>query len=153
MIDFVYRRCGALLIVFFSTNFSLAEGVDQLISQVGPSAVTIEVSGRDGKRYGIGTGFVIDSDGLIATNFHVINEGREFTIETADGKALQVISIEAFDRVGDLAIIRVEASYLANLKDARQLFQILIKFQQLLTIKGAATARSLLVFHNHSGGP
>nr|WP_286177979.1 transglutaminase family protein [Rhodopirellula sp. JC639] len=57
---------------------------------------------------GIGTGFVIDDEGLIATNFHVINEGRPFTVETAEGQQLRVLAVEASDVTRDLAIIRVD---------------------------------------------
>ena len=57
------------------------KALKNLIQAVGPSIVTIRVSGRDGQQLGIGTGFVIDSKGLIATNFHVITEGRSFSVE------------------------------------------------------------------------
>jgi len=79
-----------------------------LIAKIRPSVMTIRVSGRDGDAIGLGTGFVIDSTGLIATNFHVIDEGRPFTIETAAGKQLQVLSVEASNRVSDLVLLRVD---------------------------------------------
>ncbi|GAA4445311.1 transglutaminase family protein [Novipirellula rosea] len=81
---------------------------EQLIADVRPSLVTIRVQGRDGDQLGIGTGFVIDDDGLIATNMHVIGEGRPFTVETSSGRKLPVVSIEASDAANDLAIIRVD---------------------------------------------
>ncbi|EMI20491.1 secreted protein containing Peptidase S1 and S6, chymotrypsin/Hap domain protein [Rhodopirellula maiorica SM1] len=81
---------------------------EQLIAEVRPSLVTIRVQGRDGDPLGIGTGFVIDGSGLIATNMHVIGEGRPFTVETSGGRNLPVISIEASDSANDLAIIRVD---------------------------------------------
>ena len=81
--------------------------LETLVSRVRPSVVTIRVQGRDGDELGIGTGFVIDSDGLIATNFHVIQEGRPFTVETSNKRKLKVLSVEASDRIGDLAILKV----------------------------------------------
>jgi regulator of sirC expression with transglutaminase-like and TPR domain len=81
-----------------------------LIAEVRPSVVIIRVDGRDGEEFGVGTGFVIDEQGLIATNFHVINEGREFTVETSGGVELPVLAIEASDVNRDLAIIRVDVS-------------------------------------------
>ncbi|WP_372718240.1 transglutaminase family protein [Novipirellula sp.] len=81
---------------------------EQLIADVRPSLVTIRVQGRDGDQLGIGTGFVIDDGGLIATNMHVIGEGRPFTVETSSGRKLPVVSIEASDAANDLAIIRVD---------------------------------------------
>jgi len=80
----------------------------ELIAKIRPSVMTIRVNGRDGDAMGLGTGFVIDSAGLIATNFHVIDEGRPFTVEMASGKRLRVTSVEASDRANDLVLIRVD---------------------------------------------
>lgn len=79
-----------------------------LIAKVRGSLATIRVNGRDGDEIGMGTGFVIDSDGLIATAFHVIQEGRPIAVEMSSGRKLPVISIEASDRSSDLALVRVD---------------------------------------------
>ncbi|QEF98356.1 Putative serine protease HtrA [Stieleria maiorica] len=103
--------CLPLLIAIASPSQAAADD-DQshqsLIAKVRPSVMTIRVQGRDGDPMGIGTGFVIDSDGLIATNFHVINEGRPFTVESPEGKKLRVLGVEASDVSSDLAIIHVD---------------------------------------------
>ena len=64
-----------------SNNLVKPQVLKNLIQAVTPSVATIRVNGRDGQQVGIGTGFVIDATGLIATNFHVITEGRPFTVE------------------------------------------------------------------------
>ncbi len=79
-----------------------------LIQKVMPSIVTIRVKDRDGGQLSIGTGFVIDASGLIATNHHVLTEGREFTVELWPRKPLKVLAVEATDVLRDSAIIRVE---------------------------------------------
>ncbi|MEM9367312.1 MAG: S1C family serine protease [Planctomycetota bacterium] len=81
---------------------------DEVIAKVQPSVTTIRVQGRDGEEAGIGTGFVIDSAGIVATNFHVINEGRAFTVDSASGERLDVLAVEASDVNRDLALIRVD---------------------------------------------
>src|SRR5207248_2193240 len=68
-----------------------------------------------GDQQGLGTGFVIDKNGLIATNLHVIGEARPVAVHTADGKPLTVKSIHASDRALDLAILRVDATDLTAL--------------------------------------
>lgn len=80
------------------------------------SIVTITVEGRDGRQAGLGTGFVVDGQGLIATNFHVIGEARPIEVRFADGRELPVIEIYASDRMLDLAVIRVAAEQLKPLK-------------------------------------
>src|SRR6516164_4910994 len=73
-------------------------GVEALAKKVRPSVVVVTVRGRDGKQEGLGTGFVVSADGLIATNRHVIGEGRRIRVETADGKQHDVTAIHASDR-------------------------------------------------------
>ncbi|WP_182868596.1 transglutaminase family protein [Rhodopirellula sp. JC639] len=103
--------CLPLLIAIVTPTDVAADDAQShptLIAKVRPSVMTIRVQGRDGDPMGIGTGFVIDDEGLIATNFHVINEGRPFTVETAEGQQLRVLAVEASDVTRDLAIIRVD---------------------------------------------
>jgi regulator of sirC expression with transglutaminase-like and TPR domain len=90
--------------------------VEELAKKVRPSVVVITVRGRDGKREGLGTGFVVSADGLIATNRHVIGEGRRIRVETADGKQHDVTAIHASDRKLDLAILRIDAKGLTPLE-------------------------------------
>jgi len=84
------------------------EDLQTLIKQVNPSVATIRVSGRDGQQIGMGTGFVIAPEGLIATNLHVITEGRPFTVEMSSGRKLPVLAVESSDRSSDLALLRVD---------------------------------------------
>ena len=91
-----------------------------LAKQVRPALVAIQPAGRDGETAGIGSGFAISADGLIATNFHVIGEGRALKVETSDGRELEVTGVHAWDRHADLAVLRVAAKDLPflNLADS-----------------------------------
>jgi len=82
---------------------------EALTTLIRPSVVTISVTGRTGEESGLGTGFVISSDGLIATNLHVIGEARPITVEFTDGKKYEVESVYASDKSVDLAILKVNA--------------------------------------------
>src|SRR3954453_23249209 len=93
-----------------------APSVKDAAAKVRPSIVVISFAGREGSQQGLGTGFVIDKSGLIATNLHVIGEARPISVQTADGKSLPVKAIHASDRALDLAIIQVEATELAPLE-------------------------------------
>lgn len=88
---------------------SVSRGVEQLAESARKSIVVITVTGRDGKRLGIGTGFVVGADGIIATNLHVIGESRPIEVQFADKRMAKVIAIHATDRALDLALIAVEA--------------------------------------------
>lgn len=91
------------------------ESVEALVKRTLPSVVIIRGAGRDGRENGLGTGFIISADGLIATNFHVIGEGRRFSVQTADGRRLEPLAVHASDRHVDLAVIRVDAKDLKPL--------------------------------------
>jgi regulator of sirC expression with transglutaminase-like and TPR domain len=78
--------------------------------------VVIHVKGREGRGQGLGTGFVVGTQGLIATNLHVIGEGRAITVELQGGKRYDVTAVEASDRALDLAVIRIENHHLSPLK-------------------------------------
>jgi S1-C subfamily serine protease len=92
-----------------------ASGVEEVFQRVKPSLAVISVRGRDGKLRGLGSGFVVAADGLIATNMHVIGEGRAIEVQLADGKHYDVKGVHAFDRHRDLAVLRVEAKDLKPL--------------------------------------
>jgi regulator of sirC expression with transglutaminase-like and TPR domain len=92
------------------------KSVEDLVKYAKPSVVVITTAGREANQQGLGTGFAISKDGLIATNLHVIGEGRPLAVQTLDGKKLEVTEIYASDRQLDLAIIRVKGSDLTPLE-------------------------------------
>ena len=89
-----------------------AMSVEALTATALPSVVVIKHFGRDGKEDGVGAGFVISTDGLIATSLHVIGEARPIAVQFADGTQREVTEVYAWDRKFDLAIIRVAATKL-----------------------------------------
>ena len=97
----------------------------ELSKRTRPALVSIEPAGRDGEIAGVGTGFIIAADGLIATNMHVIGEARPLRVTMPDGEKLEVTAIHAWNREKDLAILRVGAQALPALElgDSAQLAQ------------------------------
>src|SRR5437879_13201247 len=57
---------------------------------------------------GQGTGFIIDKDGHILTNYHVIQDAREVWVTLHDRKKYRA-TIVGTDRSHDLAIIQIKA--------------------------------------------
>ncbi len=87
-------------------------------AQVLPSVVSVEV--ETGQGAGSGSGFVIDEDGLVLTNNHVIAaaaEGGEVSVVFLDGTRAQA---ELVGRTGryDLAVLRVDRTGLEPLQFA-----------------------------------
>lgn len=69
------------------------------------------------------TGFVVHSDGLIVTNYHVITSFREtkaLGVMTDDGRVFAVEAVRAADKHNDLVLLKVGARSLAALPVAGQ---------------------------------
>ena len=64
--------------------------------------------GTDAPRRGTGTGFLIDPDGSILTNHHVIEGAERLTVKLADGRNLRADVIGS-DPDTDIALIKVDA--------------------------------------------
>ncbi len=92
-----------------------AATVQDLVIRVKPSVVVITFTGRENDRQGLGSGFIVSSDGLIATNLHVIGEARPISVQLSDGRKFDVTAIEATERHHDLALLRIDAKDLPAL--------------------------------------
>jgi S1-C subfamily serine protease len=89
----------------------LADEVDQLLANIyeraNPAVVNIDVAGgSDLTEFGSGSGFVIDQDGHIVTNNHVIEAADEIDVTFWDGTVVTAKLIGA-DPYSDLALIQV----------------------------------------------
>ncbi|MCA9867616.1 MAG: trypsin-like peptidase domain-containing protein [Anaerolineae bacterium] len=74
-----------------------------LYNRVNPGVVTVYMS------TGSGSGFIIDADGYIVTNNHVIAEGGEITILFHDGD-VKTAELVGTDPQGDIALLKVDAA-------------------------------------------
>jgi S1-C subfamily serine protease len=88
-----------------------ADEVDQLLANIydraNPAVVNIDVAGgTDLTEFGSGSGFVIDQDGHIVTNNHVIEDADEIDVTFWDGTVITAKLIGA-DPYSDLALIQV----------------------------------------------
>jgi len=71
---------------------------------------------------GQGTGVIVDADGIIATNNHVVRGASELEVHLADGRTLAA-EVIGTDPETDLALLRVDADDLpaAQLGDSQQM--------------------------------
>lgn len=83
--------------------------ISKLTKSVNQSVVTVIQRGRGGMELGTGAGFVISKDGLIATNLHVVGQGRDVTIEFQNGETRNATAIHAWDRHHDLAVVKIDS--------------------------------------------
>jgi serine protease Do len=93
-----------------------------VIAKVRPSvvAITTELSGYDvfGNSYtqqGAGSGWIIDKNGLIVTNNHVVDGAKSITVTLDDGRTFPAESVHT-DPVADLAVVKIKAQNLPALQ-------------------------------------
>jgi serine protease Do len=88
---------------------SPARDVSSLVKQVGEAVVQVRTPG------GLGSGFFINSDGYLITNFHVIEGETEISVEVyhqmngqLDRETYRQVKIIAINKFRDLALLHIE---------------------------------------------
>ena len=79
----------------------------EIYQAASPSVVAISVRAEEGA--GGGSGFVIDRQGHIVTNAHVVDEADEIVVEFLEGTIVRA-ELVGSDRSSDLAVLKVEVS-------------------------------------------
>jgi serine protease Do len=77
----------------------------EVVEKARPSVVVIETD------IGVGSGWIIDSDGIIVTNFHVIEGATDINVILNDGTVFTAESIRS-DSLTDIAIVYIDAQNL-----------------------------------------
>lgn len=100
-----------------------------VVTRVRPSVVSIDVKmttydifNQPYTEQGAGSGWIIDPNGFIVTNNHVVENAQDINITLADGRTFPYVSVST-DPVSDLAVIKIDATGLpaAKLGDSTQL--------------------------------
>jgi hypothetical protein len=69
--------------------------------------ILLETYDDEGRQRGLGSGFVVSSDGTAITNYHVIRGASRATVKFGDGTVGSVNGVASYDKNRDLAVIQV----------------------------------------------
>ncbi len=83
------------------------EAVVEAAAKALPATVNIEV--QAGSLAGIGSGFIFDSNGYIATNNHVVQDATDIRVALQDG-AIYDAEVVGTDPDTDIAVIKIDAT-------------------------------------------
>jgi S1-C subfamily serine protease len=111
-----YQRCVSLaLFVFFCLSlismphFVMAQA-DKVFEQNSPCVVVVHALDANNKSFGQGSGSIIRNDGVIVTNFHVIDGAVYLQVKVGKDKYYWVKKIVYKDPTRDFAILKIETS-------------------------------------------
>jgi serine protease Do len=92
--------------------------IPDIVKQITPSVVavhtqvvTYDIFLEPIPGQGVGTGIIVDPNGYIVTNNHVIQNAQSVTVITKDGKSYDAVKVNG-DPVTDLAVIQIDAKNL-----------------------------------------
>jgi S1-C subfamily serine protease len=77
------------------------------IAKTANGAIVTIITANSDKPIAQGTGFLVSADGVIVTNYHVIETGNVALVKFPDGTVLPVDGVLAADKVRDLAVIKI----------------------------------------------
>jgi len=117
----ITRRFGGLRRYQFSTPFEDFFGGDDFFRRFFEDFFG-DIPEREYKQRGLGSGTIIDTEGYILTNQHVVAGADKITVTLSDGRKFNA-EIKGEDKRSDLAVIKIDARKLpvAELGDSNDL--------------------------------
>ncbi len=123
--------------------------IPELVRRISPAVVhistedvTVNASGRPVPTGGVGTGFIIDANGLVVTNEHVISGARAIRVTLTDGRDTEAELIGS-DPLADLAVLKVDLTGLTVAPFGRsadlQVGQTVVAIGHALDLPGGPT--------------
>ena len=106
-----------------------ARSVRELVAQLGEAVVQVRTPG------GLGSGFIINEDGFLMTNFHVIEGETQISVEVyhqkdgqLDRKTYKQVRIVAMNKFADMALLKIDD------KDAPKFARVMIGDSDALSV-------------------
>jgi S1-C subfamily serine protease len=86
----------------------LSGGEQAIVTKVRPGLVIINTTLQYNSEAAAGTGMVINADGLVLTNNHVIKGSTKITATVASTGTTYPATVLGYDKTGDIALIRLQ---------------------------------------------
>lgn len=99
---------GFVLAFILTAPASEAVNLGKLVQKIQPAVVTILTYDLENKPAGIGSGFFVDKQGHLVTNYHVLKGAYSAIVRNYKGQKYPIISILAEDEDTDLIKVSVD---------------------------------------------
>lgn len=84
--------------------------ISSIVKQQGHAVVLIIAYDESGNPIKFGSGFFVDPEGILITNYHVIEGAYSAIVRLIDGRTLNKISLIGFDSEWDIAVLKAVGS-------------------------------------------
>ena len=138
------------------TAETVGDPVVRLVEDVRPAVVNVTTDTMSADPYsegggqGVGSGFIVRPDGIIVTNYHVVETAQRITVTTPgpDSEEYQARVIGG-DEATDLAVLKIEAQDLPTIplgdSDELKLGQQVVAIGYALALEGGPTVTTGIV--------
>ena len=89
------------------TSHGVERAPSQIFDDVASSIVVITTCSADGGS--LGSGFIVSSDGIVVTNFHVVANAEGVDVKLKNGKSYPVTGVVDYDPVRDICVLKIDA--------------------------------------------
>jgi len=106
---------------------SIADVVEKLypsVVTIATESVALDFFNTPRTQSGAGSGWIIDKNGIVVTNNHVVEGAKKITVKLSDGRTFQVGPENVYrDPFADLAVVKIDSSNLpaASVDDSAKL--------------------------------
>jgi hypothetical protein len=81
----------------------------QILQRESPAIVAVYSVDKSGKPFAYGSGFIVRSNGVVVTNFHVIKGAYDAQIKLKNGEVYENVLVLDYDQRHDVAVLKIRA--------------------------------------------
>ena len=91
------------------------KSITQVVEEQGKAVLVISNLGVGDSQQAVGSGFVVRPDGVVLTNYHVIEHAQAVTVKLPDGREFRAQGVLGSDPELDVAVLKIEATGLPTI--------------------------------------
>ena len=91
------------------------KSISQVVEEQGKAVLVVSILGLGDSQQVAGSGFVVRTDGVVLTNYHVIEGAQAVTVKLPDGREFRAQGLLGSDPELDVAVLKIEANGLPTI--------------------------------------
>ena len=91
------------------------KSISQVVEEQGKAVLVISNLGLGDSQQAVGSGFVVRANGVVLTNYHVIENAQAVTVKLPDGREFRAQGLLGSDPELDVAVLKIEANGLPTI--------------------------------------